>query len=199
MNLSTLIVKNLVFSGIHGSTGREPLDSQRFRVSLSIKLEITRASMSDVLSDTYDYKHAVEHTRRVIEEEHHVLIEKIAMRIAERICQNPKVCQVKVALNKIDAARNGVPGIIVQKKNTPQEQNEGLLDFDIQTLFARLEQYGGASFPLLSHAYRHALLEEAESYQYEKQLEIVGPAKVREQLSSTTSFRPGSLFYRLKE
>jgi dihydroneopterin aldolase len=119
--LSTLFIKGLHFKGIHGSTGREPLDSQYFEIDIRILLDTRTAAVSDKLSDTYDYKDACEIARAVIEDEHHVLIERIAERIVEQICQNPKVFSSEVEIRKINASQNGIPGIIVQFKRSPQE------------------------------------------------------------------------------
>ncbi len=119
--LSTLFVRNLIFSGIHGSTGREPNDPQHFQVDIKIQIDITQAAQSDLLSDTYDYKHARDIARSIIEDERHVLIETIATRIVQQICQDPKVFQAEVELIKLNASQNGVPGISVSYKRVPQE------------------------------------------------------------------------------
>lgn len=89
--LSTLYLNNLVFSGVHGQTGRETTDPQHFQVDIEMELDISKARESDALIDTYDYKHAREVARTVIEDEHYILIEKIAYQIAKRICEDPKV------------------------------------------------------------------------------------------------------------
>lgn len=197
--LQTLFVRNLIFSGVHGSTGREKLDPQRFQVDISINLDISKSAETDALSDTYDYKAAATIAQQVIEKENHVLIEKIASRIASNICRNPKIQSVKVGIKKLDADSNGIPGIIVEKKRSALEMGEYLLDFDIRHLLSSLERDGGVSIPILSEDYRRALLEEAESYSYKKQPEIVGKFKVREQLSSNYEFKPGSLFLRFRD
>lgn len=197
--LSTLSIENLIFSGIHGSTGREVHDRQRFRVSVHILLDISKASETDNIRDTYDYKDAAEIARYIIEEEHHALIEKIASRIAERVCYHPLVTSADVKIEKLDAHTDGIPAISVSQKRIPQQAFEKLVDFDIHYLLEQLETNGGVSIPIISDSYRTRLLEEAETYHYEKQPEIVGPAKVREQLSSIKEFRPGSLFFRLKD
>lgn len=119
--LSTLFLNNLVFSGVHGSTGREPTDPQHFQVDIKMHIDIKKPAESDLLTDTYDYKHAREVARMVIEDEHHVLIEKIASCIAEQICLDPKVFFAEVELTKLHASQNGLPGIIVSRKRTPQE------------------------------------------------------------------------------
>ncbi len=119
--LSSLFVNDLVFSGIHGSTGREVHDQQRFRISIVVYLDITRAAVTDNIRDTYDYKDATEIARSVVEGEQYVLIEKIVSRIAERVCQNPVVVSVDVKVEKLDAHTHAIPGISVCCKRIPQE------------------------------------------------------------------------------
>ena len=75
--MSTLFVKNLIFSGVHGSTGRERLYPQQFRVSIALSVDTTKAASSDTLSDTYDYKHAVSAARDVVQNKHPLTILKI--------------------------------------------------------------------------------------------------------------------------
>ena len=119
--LSTLFVKNLIFSGIHGSTGRETTDPQHFQLDIEMHIDSAKSTQSDLLADTYDYKYAREIARTVIEDEHYILIEKMATHIAERICQDPKVFFTEVVLTKLHASQNGVPGIKVSYKRAPQE------------------------------------------------------------------------------
>lgn len=196
--LSTLFINDLVFSGLHGQTGREKLDHQNFGVNIKIHLDTTKAALSDNLHETFDYKNAVAVAKNVIENERHVLIEKIADRIVGRISLDPKVKFVEVEIRKLEASINGVPGIKVSKKRAPQEL-EGILDFNLKEILEKLEKEGGVSFFILPDSYRKTLLEEAESYEYHKQPEVVGPHKVREQLSSVKSFKEDSLFLRLKD
>jgi dihydroneopterin aldolase len=196
---STLFVRGLKFSGVLGSTGREPTDRQLVQVDLHLTIDTTVSAQSDKLKDTYDYKEAIEVARSVIEDERHVLIEKIADIIARRICMSPMVRAVKVKIQKLEGAENGVPGIVTVRRRVPQDISFELLPLDMRSVIAKLETDGGVSIPILPDAYRHTLLNEAETYTYVKQPEIVGPAKVREQISSTKDFRPGSLFFQLKD
>lgn len=120
-SLSTLSLNNLIFLGTHGQTGRETTDPQHFQVNIEMKIDTGKASQSDALADTYDYKHARDIAQKVIEDEHYVLIEKIAHEIAQRICDDPKVFFVTVVVSKLHASQNGIPEIRVTHKRTPQE------------------------------------------------------------------------------
>jgi dihydroneopterin aldolase len=195
---STLFVKNLIFSGIHGSTGREKFDPQRFKIDIEVTLDVSRSAESDQLCDTYDYNKAAAIARHVIENERHVLIEKIVARIAEHISNDPKVFSAKVTVKKIDGSHNGYPGITYLRKRSPQESESRILDFDMSLVIDKIQSEHGISIPFLTDAYRETLLSEARSYEYVKQPEIVGAAKVREELSSVQKIREGGLFASLK-
>lgn len=119
--LSTLFLKNLVYSGIHGFVGREKVDPQHFQVDLEMQIDATKAAHSDDIGDTYDYKHAREVVRTVIEDQHYQLIEKIAYQIASRVCEDSKVFEIKVTLTKLRASQNGMPGIVFSYKRVPAD------------------------------------------------------------------------------
>lgn len=194
---SKLSIKDLVVSGVHGSTGREPHDKQRFRVTMDIDVDADMPAWSDSINDAFDYKIATAIAKHVIASERYVLLEKIVGRIVKRICQYSHVQSATVTVEKLDASQQGIPSFTGSMKRAPQEQFESLLHFDVLRILGKLDSEGAVSFPILSDSYRKALLEEAEMYEYKKQDEIVGPAKVREQLSSVHKLFSGSLFYRL--
>lgn len=193
--MATLSLYNLVYKGIHGATGREPRDPQPFSVDIDIDLDITEALITDNVSDTFDYKIAEAITRNAIEGERAILIETLASRIAERLCFYPSINEVRVKITKLAASSIGIPSLAVTKKRIPAELPSLLFDFGhfIETLQA----VGGISIPILPESYRHALVAEAETYDYIKQPYVVGPLQVKEDISSFTAFGAKSLFWHL--
>lgn len=196
---SILSIKDLVVSGVHGSTGREPRDKQRFRLNINIEVDADKAAKSDSIKDAFDYKIAAAIGRHVVESERHVLLEKIVARIAQRICQYSYVRSVQITAEKIDASQGCIPAFTGSMKRAPMEQLESLLPIDGENVMKSIKDNGAASFAILPEAYRIALLDEAGIYDYVYQDEIVGPAKVREQLSTCKSLFSGSLFLRLRD
>jgi len=73
-----------------------------------------------------------------------------------------------------------------------------LIDFDITDVICELVEHGAVSLPMIPEIRRGELLDEAQTYTYEDQPEIVGGGLVREELSSVTEFPDNSLFWRLK-
>lgn len=156
------------------------------------------AAMHDRIEDAFDYKIAEAIARHVVESERYVLIEAIAGRICSRICQYDHVRAIEVAVEKLDASQMSIPSFTGRMKRSPQEQFQRLYPIDVPTLFKELETRGAASIPVMPESYRKALLEEAEMYTYSPMEEVVGPHKVREQLSAVRKVFSGSLFQRLK-
>ena len=108
---ATLFLKNLEYSGFHGCDPGERRAPQPFRVDIDMVVDISRAVQTDRLGDTYDYVHAREVARSVIEDESHALIETIASEIVRRIKLEQKVRNVTVELTKLNFSQNGVSGI----------------------------------------------------------------------------------------
>lgn len=196
---STISIKDLVVSGVHGSTGREPHDKQRFRLCINVEVDAGKAAETDSIEDAFDYKIAAAIARHVVESERHVLLERIAGRICKRICQYRHVMAVEVGIEKIDASQGCIPAFTGSMKRAPMEQSERLLPIDGERVIKCIKENGAASFAILPESYRIALLDEAGIYDYVYQDEIVGPAKVREQLSTCKSLFSGSLFLRLRD
>ncbi len=110
---ATLFLRGLVFSGIHGCEPAERTAPQPFRVDIEMSVDIAPALRTDKLSDAYDYIHARDIARDVIERGSHALIETIASEIARRIRLDQKVKAVSVELTKLHFSENGVSGIRV--------------------------------------------------------------------------------------
>jgi len=199
---SRIEIKDLVVSGIHGSTEREPHDKQRFRVSMKIDVDAGQAALTDSIKHAFDYKIAASIAKDVIGRESHVLLEKIVARIITRICQYSHVRTVEVTIEKLDASQHCTPSFTGSMKRTPQEQRlEKILPFDCNAIVKALDDtsVGAISIPLLPETYRQILLDEAEMYDYVYSDEVVGPAKVREQLYPAKNLYSGSLFFRLRD
>ena len=90
--------------GYHGLFEHERKDGQDFFVDLTLSVDLSAAAQSDLIDDTVNY---AEITDLVVEEitSHPVnLIEKLALRIAERVLnQHLKVQSVVVTVHKPQA------------------------------------------------------------------------------------------------
>ena len=97
-------IKGIKSFGYHGVFESENIAGQDFYVDVVLELDLTRASLSDDVSDTVNY---AEITDLVVEEitgERVALIEKLAGRIAERIRRSYlQITSVSVTVHKPQA------------------------------------------------------------------------------------------------
>jgi len=100
-------IKGIKSFGYHGVFESENITGQDFYVDVVLELDLTRASVSDDVSDTVNY---AEITDLVVEEitgERVALIEKLAGRIAERIRSSYlQISSVSVTVHKPQAPVN---------------------------------------------------------------------------------------------
>ncbi|CAN2225474.1 FolB Dihydroneopterin aldolase [Candidatus Nanopelagicaceae bacterium] len=100
-------IKGIKSFGYHGVFESENIAGQDFFVDILLELDLTRASVSDDVTDTVNY---AEITDLVVEEitgERVTLIEKLACRIADRIkSAYPQVAAVSITVHKPQAPVN---------------------------------------------------------------------------------------------
>jgi dihydroneopterin aldolase len=100
-------IKGIKSFGYHGVFESENIAGQDFFVDILLELDLTRASISDDVSDTVNYS---EITDLVVEEvtgERVALIEKLAGRIADRIKRSySQIVTVSVTVHKPQAPVN---------------------------------------------------------------------------------------------
>lgn len=204
--MNTLSVKGLTLWGKHGRTGDEPHIKQPFRVDVIVRLDLTRVIESDKIYDTIDYKTIEAIAQDIVESgPSFVLLEALAGKIAREVLElrtldNIDVHEVSVEVTKLRPKTEGIPSVVVTKVRESKYRSVSLHTIDFDHVIGELDQHGGVSVPLLTNAFRQELLAEADTYDYVRQPEVVGPHKVREELSSVqTPFPYGSLLYKLKE
>lgn len=87
--------------GVHGVLDEEQSRPQPFEVDVELAVDHTTAGESDRLEDTVDYAAVAEAVMRVIESEHHQLLERLATRIAEVCRADERVHGVTVTVRKL--------------------------------------------------------------------------------------------------
>lgn len=189
-----ITLENLIFEGIHGVTEKEKNNPQKFRIDVSFETRFL--PIQNKLEKLVDYREIKKIVQEIIEGKHCELIEVLTNRIVDKIMDNKKIMTVTVTLQKIEVWNNGTPGVTITRHAIPSLD---LLDFDCDYVIEELLHRGGVSFPILPEKRRLELLKEAEGYNYIKQPEVVGPAKVKEQLSSFDKFPLNSLFFKLRD
>ncbi|MHB8466417.1 MAG: dihydroneopterin aldolase [Acidimicrobiales bacterium] len=87
--------------GTHGVLPEEQQRAQPFEVDLDIEADLAAAARSDELADTVDYGALATAVARVIADERHALLERLAERIAETALADRRVTSVTVTVRKL--------------------------------------------------------------------------------------------------
>ena len=87
--------------GVHGVLAEEQVRPQPFEVDLELRVDLTRAGETDELDDTVDYAAVCEAVSRVVSSEQYRLLERLATRIAEVCCADPRVQGAVVEVRKV--------------------------------------------------------------------------------------------------
>lgn len=100
-------IKGIKSFGYHGVFESENIAGQDFFVDILLELDLTRASVSDDVTDTVNYSEITDLVVEEITGERVALIEKLAGRIADRIkSAYPQVAAVSITVHKPQAPVN---------------------------------------------------------------------------------------------
>lgn len=99
-----IVLKGIHGFGYHGLFEQERVEGQDFYVDLELEVDLAPASLSDSIVDTVNYAEITELVVEEITNNPVNLIEKLAVRIAERVLnQHIKVNLVTVTVHKPQA------------------------------------------------------------------------------------------------
>lgn len=105
--MGTVRVENIRVYAHHGCLTEETIIGSEYLVTILVKTDLSKASLSDNLVDTVDYVHI----NKIVEEEMAVpskLLEHVAKRIADRIfTEIPMAKKSKIQVSKINPPMNG--------------------------------------------------------------------------------------------
>jgi 7,8-dihydroneopterin aldolase/epimerase/oxygenase len=96
-----LELRGLRVVGTHGALAEEQSRAQPFEVDLDVEADLSVAGRTDALDDTLDYGALVATAERVVQTEHHQLLERIAQRVAEEVLADERVDAVTVTIRKL--------------------------------------------------------------------------------------------------
>ena len=86
--------------GYTGYLPEEQVLGQWFEIDLTLWLDLAPAGDSDNITDTLDYRHAIEIVKQLVKTSKFALVEKLAAAIADAILEFEQVQQVQVRLSK---------------------------------------------------------------------------------------------------
>ncbi len=90
--------------GYHGLFDFEAEEGQNFLVDLAISIDLSKASLTDLISDTVDYGSVAELVVEEIEGERLILIERLAGKIGDRVLAlDVRITKVEITVHKPQA------------------------------------------------------------------------------------------------
>lgn len=96
-----IVISGLRELGVHGVLPEEQVRAQPFEVDLELYLDLRAAGDNDDLAATVDYGAVGEAVARVVRDEHHQLLERLATRIAQVCREDGRVQRVVVEVRKL--------------------------------------------------------------------------------------------------
>jgi dihydroneopterin aldolase len=103
-----IIISGIRFHGFHGLTALEKEIGVRFSIDLEMERDLLKASNSDALGNTIDYRRVHEIVLDIGRNESYRLLEKLAGRIASEILNQLEIDQVTVKVKKETPVLDGI-------------------------------------------------------------------------------------------
>ncbi len=194
--MDTIIIENLIYSGVHGVYEQEHITPQRFLVELKMDTETQKAGKSDNLFHTIDYKKIQESVQEIIEGEHHNLVESLAEDISTCILKHKDIQACEVSIKKLDAFDIGLPGVIIRRSQEkafllPIQQHES------DQLIETIKKDGVAKLHLLSKNTLSRIKEELTNLPFHNAETYSGPYDIEQNFSYFRDFSKESILWKL--
>lgn len=196
--MDTIIIENLIYSGVHGVYEQEHITPQRFLIELKMDTETQKAGKSDDLSHTVDYKKIQESVQEIIEGEHHNLVESLAEDISACILKHKDIQACEVSIKKLDAFNIGLPGVIIRRS----QEKAFLLPVKLHEsdqLIETIKKDGIAKLHLLSEDALLRITEELQALNYTDAEIYSGPFNVEQHFTYSRDFPKESILWRLSQ
>jgi len=100
--MPTLVLSRITFEGRHGATESERKSLRTFEVDVEIETAIERASKSDDLHDTIDYRSVAEIVVELGTVEIHHLLESLGRRMLEALAAKFPAASFRIELRKLN-------------------------------------------------------------------------------------------------
>jgi dihydroneopterin aldolase len=111
-----IIIRNLETICIIGTLPQERTEPQRLIIGLELTCDLTRAGVSDAITDTVDYAALAREAAEIARTSHCHLLERLAALLAAHCLKQPGVTAVTVRLDKPDALPGGaIAGVSITR------------------------------------------------------------------------------------
>jgi FolB domain-containing protein len=103
--MDTLFLRDMTLYGVVGVNPDERVERQPIVLNVELGCDLSAPCQSDRLEDTVNYKSLQDRIVREVESSRHLLIERLAQRVADICLEEPLVQTVTVTLDKPRALR----------------------------------------------------------------------------------------------
>ena len=103
--MATIKIKNLRLRTLIGIEPHELKNEQDIIINIKIKYDYQKASQSDNIDDTVNYKELKQSIIKHIQSNHFLLVEKLVSSILDLIMEDTRIQQAKVEIDKPHALR----------------------------------------------------------------------------------------------
>ena len=115
--MAVIYIRDLEVEAKHGVHPHEKAMAQRFSITVELTVDIAQAALSDDLADTLNWSHLRDTIVATAQNNSFNLVEKLAQEIADQLLQDKRIQKLTVAIDKLDAFDNGVPGVRLEATN----------------------------------------------------------------------------------
>jgi 7,8-dihydroneopterin aldolase/epimerase/oxygenase len=116
--LDTIFIEHLEIETVIGVFNWERNIRQTVIIDLEMDYDISRAGLTDAISDTLDYKAVCKHIIHHVESSSFELIEALSESVAEILITKFKLSRIKLRLSKPGALRGAKNvGVIIERRN----------------------------------------------------------------------------------
>jgi dihydroneopterin aldolase / 2-amino-4-hydroxy-6-hydroxymethyldihydropteridine diphosphokinase len=125
MTIDRIELRGIRVVGIVGALSEERRRPQPFEIDLDIEMDLSAAGRSDSLPDTMDYGPPISVVERIVADEGHVLLERVAARIIEEVLVDERVHAVEVVIRKVrPPVPNDIATTAVRMRRTQAEGSQ---------------------------------------------------------------------------
>ena len=109
MSTDAVFIRGIEFEANHGYTAQERKSTRRFRLNLEMRMPLAKASVSDRIQDTVDYRKISEIAIRIGSQSTFRMLEALAGKIARAIQDLYPALEVIIEVDKLAPPCPGVP------------------------------------------------------------------------------------------
>jgi dihydroneopterin aldolase len=115
--IARIIIRNLIVQGRYGVTDKERSLPQTIRIDVWATVSIDEAALSDDIDYALNWSTFRQIIISTVESNSYQLIERLAMTLSNTILEDKKITNLKLRISKMQAFKNGIPSLEIERSN----------------------------------------------------------------------------------